>query len=143
MSDIVHEITQEVIAHEITEEIIEHVVGDRLVVSGGIGPVVTLTEDEQLLAVRSGRSYNNTDATDTIVATLPPAAQSLRFQFRVTAAELLAVKPYNGDVIVLDDITITDAEQLECSVLYAVLDLECQDATTWIVTNIRREWAIA
>lgn len=103
---------------------------------------VSLTASQAIAAGANGTHYNNTGAAVSVLATLPPALPGLLFPFCVSTALPFGIAPVGSDVIKLDDIIADATKQMQSSVEGAVLDLACHKAGTWIVTNIRREWAL-
>lgn len=134
MSDIVVRVVEEVVRADAT---------DTVALVGHPGPVVSITEDMSIDAENNGTAYNNAGADADVLVMLPPARASLRFGLRVVAGFELAFSPDAGNIILLDDIVIGDAEKLACAGLGAVLDLEAQDDSTWLVINMRGPWAPA
>lgn len=106
---------------------------------GGTGAVVSLVSDTAING-SSGTAYNNTGSIGAVLATLPPAVSGKRYLFVVSAPQLFTVRPQGLDSILLDDFTMTNADGLSYDEVGGVLELQCHDAGTWIVLNIRREW---
>lgn len=102
--------------------------------------VTALTANTTLVALDSGRSYNNTGATGVVTVTLPAAAAGLHFRLRVTAAQELRVQAASGASIQFDSANAPAANYFKCSTVGGVLELECQDGALWVVTSARQTW---
>ncbi len=102
--------------------------------------VTSLTSNTALAATDSGRSFNNTGAAGAVTVTLPAAFAGAVVRLRVTAAQSFRLKPNTGNTIQVDDLVCTDAEDMRSSDLGAVIEVECEDGTNWIMTDLRRTW---
>ncbi len=102
------------------------------------------TSSVALAASDTGITANNTGAAGTVTFTLPTAVAGLHFRFCVTAAQAVRIQSNTaGQTIQFDDLNATSAHYFECaSLVGGVLEVVCQDSTTWFVTNARRVWSL-
>lgn len=89
------------------------------------------TADFTAIARESGRTFTNTGAVATVIATLPPATLGLNFRFSCTAAQILTVDPSGVETIA----TPTGAQGAAGVALSLTqgqtMDIECTKAGQW------------
>jgi hypothetical protein len=111
--------------------------------AGIVLTITAQTSNTTLVAGDSSKIYNNAGAAGEVQITLPTASAGLVFGFRVMAAQFLRVISAAGDQIRLMDQASATAGYIRANVVGAVLQLEAQDATTWLVTyGLGGPWTI-
>jgi hypothetical protein len=105
------------------------------------GPV-TKTADFTVTVQDSGRTFDTTGATGTVVAALPAAVPGLKYRFRVGAAQELRLDPNGTETIALPSTGVAGAAgaYITANAAGETVDIECVVAGTWNAFGYSGTW---
>ncbi len=98
------------------------------------------SSDYQVVATESGRHFNNTGASGTVIFTLPPAADQLQYCFFRTAAQLLRVDAGPSVKISVGVNQTANDGYVEATTDQAGICLEAHGANQWLARSIIGTW---